>query len=90
MKFHERSKKESKQRHYTDAGEETEQDEKTSHPAEEGSTAHLPAFGGPVFILGPPWGFGTGVMGVGHWLMALLRAAYYVLRNSKYEVRNTQ
>ena len=80
MKFNEWIEEESQHRHHADAREETEQDEKTSHPAEERFAAHVtPTFGGPFFVVGPPGGFRTGVVGVGHWFIVVLRTAYYVL-----------
>lgn len=86
MKFHERIEKESYQRHHADAGEEAEQDEKTSHSAEERSTARLPSFGGPFFILGPPWRFGAGMVGVGHWFKhvtpSVAKSLYHDKRDS--------
>lgn len=55
MKLHKRIEEEAHQRHHADTREETEQDEKTSHSAEERSAAHMtPALGGPFFVFGPP------------------------------------
>lgn len=55
MKINVRVEEKAQYRHRADTREETEQNEKTSHSAEEGFAAHMtPAFGGPFFVLGPP------------------------------------